>query len=102
MNQGALAEALGVDLTTVSKWERGVQGISEGNFKDLCRVLGKPPEYFITPEAPKLPASISDPRLLALIVAWPELPESIRQAVVLIAIPPSAVAAQASKKVAKG
>ena len=41
LTQGELAVKVGVSLTTIQLWERGVSKPSEENLKKLNKVLGK-------------------------------------------------------------
>lgn len=43
MNQGALAEMIGVDRTTISKYESGSNPIGMSAFLQICEALGVDP-----------------------------------------------------------
>ena len=43
----ALAERLGVEPSTVSRWEKGQTMPHQGHFEEICRTLGRPAEFFL-------------------------------------------------------
>lgn len=44
-----LADRLGVDSSTVSRWRSGDRAIPRGRIPELARVLGVPPEDLVDP-----------------------------------------------------
>lgn len=73
LSQQGLAKLLGRVKKTISFWERGLSSPSEKDYQAICRVFGKPADYFTRPKAAALPPSVRDPQALEVLLAWGRL-----------------------------
>lgn len=69
LNQGELAEKLGVSRNTLNRWESGSRNPSEKNLQALAEATGVPVEWFYqdTPASPsEAPSALPDRIVLTL------------------------------------
>jgi transcriptional regulator with XRE-family HTH domain len=57
LTQGELAQALGVDRSTVAKWETGQRGMTVENLIRAAAVLEIPPQHLLVEPAGEKPAA---------------------------------------------
>lgn len=84
LSQGALGEAIGISFQQVQKYERGFNRVSASKLAEAALYLGVPIQYFFSEIADLLASEhgvvdplaadlISDPRSIALLLAWRRL-----------------------------
>lgn len=85
MTQEQLADAIGTSKGLVSQMETGSHRYNEGWIEKIAAVLGIEPADLLTPPGAVSVSTLADPRLAAIVAAWPHIPERQRDAIANLA-----------------